>query len=52
MPKGYYRGFFLHEIGLIWMRWKEGYTLSDIGRELRKHADSVFHVVADNEGGG
>lgn len=45
-----YRGFNPREINTIWKLWKRGYTLSDIGRELRKHAGSVFHVVAANGG--
>ncbi len=50
MTKGLYRGFKPEEVDLIWERWKAGYTLSDIGRELRKHAGSVFHVVIENGG--
>lgn len=44
------RGFSVQEVGLIWQRWKLGHSLSDIGRALRKHAGSVFHIVASNGG--
>ena len=29
----------------LWQRWKEGHSLSDIGRALGKHAASVFAVL-------
>ncbi|WP_420846860.1 helix-turn-helix domain-containing protein, partial [Microvirga tunisiensis] len=29
----------------LWTRWKEGWSLSDIGRALGKHAGSVFGIV-------
>jgi IS30 family transposase len=29
----------------LWTRWKEGWSLSDIGRSLGKHAGSVFGIV-------
>ena len=29
----------------LWSRWKEGQSLSDIGRALGKHAGSVFGVL-------
>lgn len=45
-----FRGFYEEEVSFIWQQWKLGYTLSDIGRQLRKHAGSVFHVVASNGG--
>lgn len=45
-----HRGFTPQEVDVIWKRWKQGFSLSDIGRELRKHAGSVFHVVAANGG--
>jgi IS30 family transposase len=45
-----YRGFAAHDIEHIWKQWKLGYSLSDIGRDLRKHAGSIHHVVASNGG--
>ncbi len=29
----------------LWRRWKDGESLSDIGRALGKHAASVFSIV-------
>jgi len=34
----------------LWIRWKQGQSLSDIGRALGKHAASVFGVVAAKGG--
>ncbi len=34
----------------LWERWKQGETLSDIGRALGKHAASVFGVLQSNGG--
>ena len=34
----------------LWTRWKNGQSLSDIGRALGKHAASVFGVVAATGG--
>jgi DNA-binding CsgD family transcriptional regulator len=34
----------------LWRRWKEGQSLSDIGRALGKHAGSVHGVVSGNGG--
>ena len=34
----------------LWTRWKQGQSLSDIGRALGKHAASVFGVVAAKGG--
>jgi len=34
----------------LWRRWKNGQSLSDIGRALGKHAGSVHGVVASNGG--
>jgi len=34
----------------LWTRWKQGQSLSDIGRALGKHAASVFGVVATKGG--
>ena len=36
----------------LWQRWKEGQSLSDIGRALGKHAASVFGVLLAKGGGG
>jgi hypothetical protein len=32
----------------IWIQWKKGDSLSDIGRALRKHPGSVHHLIAFN----
>ncbi len=34
----------------IWRRWKEGQSLSDIGRALGKIPGSIHHVVKANGG--
>ena len=34
----------------LWQRWKNGQSLSDIGRALGKHAGSVHGVVSSNGG--
>ena len=34
----------------LWIRWKNGESLSDIGRALGKHAASVFTVVIVKSG--
>jgi DNA-binding CsgD family transcriptional regulator len=34
----------------LWRRWKDGQSLSDIGRALGKHAGSVHGVVSANGG--
>ena len=34
----------------LWTRWKDGQSLSDIGRALGKHAASVFGVLAAKGG--
>lgn len=34
----------------LWRRWKEGQSLSDIGRALDKHAGSIHGVVCSNGG--
>lgn len=36
--------------GEIWRRWKEGQSLSDIGRALGNMPGSVYHVVKANGG--
>ncbi|MCG1039545.1 MULTISPECIES: IS30 family transposase [Burkholderiaceae] len=35
---------------LLWQRWKEGESLSDIGRSLGKHAASIHAIVRPNGG--
>ena len=40
------RGFSAFERVELWARWKEGQSLSDIGRALGKHAGSIFGVVS------
>lgn len=34
----------------LWRRWKEGESLSEIGRALGKHAGSIHGVVKANGG--
>ena len=34
----------------LWTRWKNGESLSDIGRALGKHAASVFTIVVAKGG--
>lgn len=34
----------------LWQRWKQGQSLSEIGRALGKHAGSIHGVVASNGG--
>jgi hypothetical protein len=34
----------------LWHRWKEGQSLSEIGRALGKHAGSIHGVVSSNGG--
>ena len=34
----------------LWQRWKQGQSLSDIGRALGKHAASIYGVVLANGG--
>jgi len=38
------------EKAILWQRWKEGQSLSDIGRALGKHAASI-HAVLHRKGG-
>lgn len=34
----------------LWRRWKNGQSLSDIGRALGKHAGSIHGVISSNGG--
>jgi IS30 family transposase len=34
----------------LWRRWKEGQSLSEIGRALERHAGSIFGVIRDKGG--
>ena len=34
----------------LWQRWKQGQSLSEIGRALGKHAGSIHGVVSSNGG--
>ena len=34
----------------LWSRWRQGQSLSDIGRALGKHAGSIYGVLAANGG--
>ena len=38
-------GLSLQQKKELWQRWKDGQSLSDIGRSLGKHAASVFGVL-------
>lgn len=38
-------GFSYEQQDQIWIKWKNGDSLSDIGRALRKHPGSVHHLV-------
>jgi hypothetical protein len=35
---------------LLWQRWKDGESLSDIGRSLGKHAASIHAIVRPHGG--
>ena len=50
MIKQTHFGFLMHEIANIWVRWKQGDSLSDIGRAIGKHPGSIHHVIAYNGG--
>lgn len=39
-------GFSVNDQATIWIQWKAGDSLSDIGRLLRKHPGSVHHLIA------
>lgn len=43
-------GFTYEEQAAIWVRWKKGDSLSDIGRALRKHPGSIHYLIAYNGG--
>src|SRR5579871_5821601 len=43
-------GFSYEQQMEIWVRWKNGDSLSDIGRALRKHPGSVHHLIVFNGG--
>lgn len=43
-------GFSYEQQAEVWAKWKEGDSLSDIGRALRKHAGSIHHLVVFNGG--
>lgn len=43
-------GFSYEQQTEIWIKWKNGDSLSDIGRALRKHPGSVHHLIAFNGG--
>lgn len=45
-------GFSINEQSEIWLRWKQGESLSDIGRALRKHPGSIHHLIAFHGGVG
>ena len=41
-----YFGFSVNQQTEVWSKWKQGESLSDIGRALRKHPGSVHHLIA------
>ncbi len=43
-------GFSYEQQDEIWVKWKKGDSLSDIGRALRKHPGSVHHLIVFNGG--
>ena len=43
MPKNW--GFSTIEQKEVWSRWKQGESLSDIGRALRKHPGSLHYLI-------
>jgi IS30 family transposase len=45
-----YFGFSIDQQAEIWLKWKQGNSLSDIGRVLRKNPGSVHHLVAFHGG--
>ena len=42
----HFRGFSTKEQTDIWAKWREGQSLSEIGRCIGKHAGSIFHLIA------
>jgi hypothetical protein len=36
------RSFTEHQQNVIWFLWSQGKSLSEIGRQLNKHAGSIF----------
>jgi transposase, IS30 family len=44
------RGLSAAQKAELWQRWKQGQSLSDIGRALGKHAGSIHGVVSSNGG--
>ena len=44
------RGFSTVERKELWARWRDGQSLSDIGRALGKHAGSIFGVLSATGG--
>ena len=40
-------GLSLHQKKELWQRWKDGQSLSDIGRALGKHAASALAHMGD-----
>jgi IS30 family transposase len=43
-------GLSLAQKTLLWQRWKDGDSLSDIGRSLGKHAASIHGIVRPHGG--
>jgi len=50
MEQRRYLGFSVQEAEDIWIKWKHGDSLSDIGRAIGKHPGSVHHLIASNGG--
>ncbi|MGU7815480.1 hypothetical protein [Burkholderia sp. AW49-1] len=43
-------GLSAEQKALLWQRWKDGESLSDIGRSLGKHAASIHAIVRPHGG--
>lgn len=50
MPRTGRPGLSAHEKKELWNRWKDGQSLSEIGRALGKHAGSIHGVLSANGG--
>lgn len=43
---GHFRGFSTKQQTDIWVRWRKGESLSEIGRGIGKHAGSIYYLIA------
>jgi len=50
MQQRSYLGFSIQEAEDVWLKWKHGDSLSDIGRAIGKNPGSVHHLIASNGG--